>query len=56
MTEERTIPEAMDPKNVGIDDESLLSEVFYFIDGKNNATLSTTLVLEIINIFIYFST
>lgn len=37
MTEQRTIPEAMDPKNVGIDDESQLVDVFYFIDGKRNS-------------------
>lgn len=37
MVEQRIIPEAMDPKNVGIEDESLLIDVFYFIDGKRNS-------------------
>lgn len=37
MTEQRIIPEAMDPKNVGIDEESFI-DVFYFIDGNWNST------------------
>lgn len=34
LEEHRFIPEASDPKNVGIDDEAAKFDVYYFIDCK----------------------
>lgn len=34
LEETRLIPYAEDPKNVGIEDESAMYKIFYFIDRK----------------------
>lgn len=44
LDERRTIPMAIDPKNIGIEDESLLVKVYYFIDRKEGLMIVSQVV------------
>lgn len=44
LSEMRTLPYAIDPKNVGIEDPTLLAPIYYFIDRKRTEFCSTNYI------------